>query len=66
MLFHSGMKQGMPSLVHVAKPKQQLRCWPGSEINPITSFAQPVLTACVKFMSADQREQPPLQPVTQP
>ena len=56
----------MPSLVLVTKPKQQLRCWPGSKIYPITSFAQRVLTACVKFMRADQREQSAPQPVTQP
>jgi hypothetical protein len=66
MLFHSCTKQVMPALVHVAKTKQQLRCWPGSKINPITSFAQRVLTACVKFMRADQCEQSPLQPVTKP
>jgi hypothetical protein len=63
--FQSGTVQVMPTLVLVTMPKQQLRCWLGSKINP-TSFAQRVLTARVKFMSADQREQSPLQPVTQP
>jgi hypothetical protein len=64
--FQSGTVQVKPTLVLVTMPKQQLRCWLGSKINPSTSFAQRVLTACVKFMRTDQREQSPPQPVTQP